>query len=894
MHIGTSVSVYKHLYPYNNTFTEILLTKNNMKRLFTFLSVMLLLTVSVSVNAVNKKLYLRTDNISGGSWDEDKLQMSRVPGTTLFVYNFNSGDKEKIYFRINILWDNNADVSLIAPTTGEDQEINLYGTSVGYNGNSDNKFYFNCNKNTTYTIIYDLGVDNNGSYKAMKVAYGEGELTAIPSNPAETYYFCISEMGENGEPARFKMSPSRKRHGGNVLENLLSFNIQDFLLQANENDPVHYWIENGDKSVSYRPHHDGKNNYELGTMNPTDNDNAGKNTKYEAYEASKTTEASSNRFALKKGTGVSYTWLLNTDNKLEIIINSKYFGEELDESGYYLVGNLTNANADVDINPTDSKHRQFMKKYWFKDGIAYTTNRENADSIVYRATVTRPKNGWGELYLAVFSRTDIVKFNTGDLTASWDAAIRPEEQWAYTHDCETHEGGVDATALQGGLFTKGNARADQALNPVVSDDIESYTFSMNATTSTYRIVFNHSLYIMGPAVGDGNETEGWSSADPDKQTAHAYKLVYDADESCYMYMGTDGIKEAPVPLTAGKQFAFVYNKNFKNTFFEEDIVVPADLSGTTEKNKESNNYSVDPSNDSYGNKDTQYVNFLRTAANQSNAEYNDKVNACTFNLPTGEYFIRLYIRQSPIDPDLTKIYYIIRDRKYNFYCPNADAEKIGGYTTFRAFCDYHAVIVPKDIDVFTIGNANKAERTVTMSPYNLDEEERVLPAETPVILARKEKGDGLLKQEITMEYYKKPNQKQNKANGENLLKGQISRTEIPATSEDGNRNFIFGYKRLNTSDPYVTIGFFVPGAGKCSINSAYITLDKDFLDGSTSAKAFRLVLDDSETTDINGIDAETESQVENNSYYTLQGIKTAGRPTAKGIYVFNGRKVVIK
>ena len=54
------------------------------------------------------------------------------------------------------------------------------------------------------------------------------------------------------------------------------------------------------------------------------------------------------------------------------------------------------------------------------------------------------------------------------------------------------------------------------------------------------------------------------------------------------------------------------------------------------------------------------------------------------------------------------------------------------------------------------------------------------------------------------------------------------------------------------------------------------------------------MFDGSETTDINGIDAETESQVENNSYYTLQGIKTAGRPTAKGIYVFNDRKVVIK
>ncbi|NPE25875.1 hypothetical protein HPS54_10160 [Prevotella sp. PCHR] len=727
-----------------------------------------------------------------------------------------------------------------------------------------------------------------------KVAYGEGELTAIPSDPANTYYFCISEMGENGEPARFKMSPSRVRNGGDVLGNLFSFNIQDFLLQTDADGYIHYWIENGDKSVSYRPHGDNNDNYELGTKEPTDEKYAGKNTKYEAYGKSKTTAASEHKFKLKKSTGMSYTWLLNTENKLEIIINKEYFGGELDEGGYYLVGNLTNAKATEDIDPTNSQHRQFMKKYWFKNGFAYTTETENADSIVYRATVTRPKNGWGQLYLAVFSKTGIDNFNKGNMTASWDAAIRPEEQWAYSHDGDAYNG-VDATALHGGLFTKGMARSNQALNPVVSDDIESYTFSMNATTSTYRIAFNHSLYIMGPAVGnsDDSDAEGWSSANPDKQTKHAYKLVYDADESCYKYIGTDGNEETPVPLTAGKQFAFVYNKNFKNTFFEEDIVVPVDLSGTTEEKKESNNYNINPK-DSYGNKDTQYVNFLRTAANQSNAEYNEEnVNACTFNLPTGEYFIRLYIRQSPNDPDLTKIYYVIRDRKYNFYCPNADAEKIGGYTTFRAFCDYHAVIVPEGIDVFTIGNANKAERTVTMKSYDLGDE-RVLPAEMPVILARKDRGDGERTQAVTMEYYKEPNQKQNKANGDNLLNGQISRTEIPVTTEDNRSNFIFGYKRLNTSDPYVTIGFFVPGAGKCSINSAYITLDKDFLDGSTTAKAFRLVFDGSETTDINGIDAETESQVENNSYYTLQGIKTAGRPTAKGIYVFNDRKVVIK
>ena len=47
------------------------------------------------------------------------------------------------------------------------------------------------------------------------------------------------------------------------------------------------------------------------------------------------------------------------------------------------------------------------------------------------------------------------------------------------------------------------------------------------------------------------------------------------------------------------------------------------------------------------------------------------------------------------------------------------------------------------------------------------------------------------------------------------------------------------------------------------------------------------------TTDIYQVPVK-ESQFENDAWYTLDGMKLQEKPTQKGVYIFNGRKVVIK
>ena len=52
-------------------------------------------------------------------------------------------------------------------------------------------------------------------------------------------------------------------------------------------------------------------------------------------------------------------------------------------------------------------------------------------------------------------------------------------------------------------------------------------------------------------------------------------------------------------------------------------------------------------------------------------------------------------------------------------------------------------------------------------------------------------------------------------------------------------------------------------------------------------------VDNSEATDIQGVDTK-QVAADDDNWYTLQGVKLDGKPTEKGIYIYNGKKVAIK
>ena len=76
----------------------------------------------------------------------------------------------------------------------------------------------------------------------------------------------------------------------------------------------------------------------------------------------------------------------------------------------------------------------------------------------------------------------------------------------------------------------------------------------------------------------------------------------------------------------------------------------------------------------------------------------------------------------------------------------------------------------------------------------------------------------------------------------------------------------------------------------------YFQLKQGLTAGSQSAGARAFVLNFGDDSNATGILTTnfTNSTNSDNEWYSLDGCRLNGKPTAKGIYINNGRKVVIK
>lgn len=627
--------------------------------------------------------------------------------------------------------------------------------------------------------------------------------------------------------------------------------------------------------------------------------------------------------------GTSYTWLFNRSSRsIGIYVNTEKFGKETaDAEGYHLLGNFGNDDsAPYNIEIQKEDYAKKMDKSYYKGGNVYTGEIADADSIVYSVTISRPVNGWkkGGYTLVVAPTTVINKTREegfSDWGNAWAQVIRPQERCDYFYKSETlaqgYNGmtddeknaavndlkgrveanwtGLNATALHGGLYARKDDAKDDVQQTIMvfpNEETRSFTFYMNLKTSTYWITKQEALFIMGPAVGSKEEdrdANGWSEENSTTQTDHAYKLTYNETTGCYMYFDKDG-KETPVPMAANKEFAFKVNKTNSILYYAEDEVAPKNLAGDTNETKEALAYSkVD--NDADNN--TQYVNFLKTGNG------NEGFKPCTFGLPSkteeGDgYYIRLYPNEEDGKP-----FYTIR-RAYTFSTPQNPKNSVGEYKSFKTFSDYHAVELPEGVDAFYISSADKENRIAKLTEYpcRLAYGKKVLPAGAAVILATTEEGtdgtDHMKKLNKDMDYFYEPNFKEEeyeKAPTNNMLKSQITRTLLPTTTEEGD-NFLFSFQKKYETDENSTIGFFVAGKAYNPINTAYLQVEKGFLGGSTtSAKGWTLSFDFDDTTGIQDVEAETRMAPQ--GWYTLQGMKIS-KPLTKGIYICNGRKVIVK
>ena len=117
----------------------------------------------------------------------------------------------------------------------------------------------------------------------------------------------------------------------------------------------------------------------------------------------------------------------------------------------------------------------------------------------------------------------------------------------------------------------------------------------------------------------------------------------------------------------------------------------------------------------------------------------------------------------------------------------------------------------------------------------------------------------------------------------NLLVGTISEPVNTKTLEGNYTYYLFG--KQNGKEAFFKVGESTPDAkATASAGKAYLAVP-----GAGNAKEMIVI-----GGDVTGIESIENGTIVNDNYYTIDGKLVKGQPTQKGIYVVNGRKVVIK
>lgn len=737
------------------------------------------------------------------------------------------------------------------------------------------------------------------------------------------YYWVSPQVTNNQKQPYFKLVPSRNRSrdggDGQISSKYYTFTIQDeFIKQFNgsnmsDGTPIQWYIVRDDGKVFYRPESelpvdDTPKTYDAnhGGSGTLDSHVSYKNYWGEGYGNYKTTDADrSGSFSFSKGSAKAYTFNLNAENG-NVFFNYTTASGATDID-YYLIGNFTSAKGEVDIPIGDTSHK--MTKYWYVGSTKHDSEQIPCDSIVYKVNVAKPAEGWGDLYI------DINPSGNTD----WNQVIRPLISLGNN---------LDGRALHGGLVVN---NSDQSLNPETSDDYTSYTFSFNATTFTYRLEFHTSLYLVGPGVSATEGMGSWNISNPStsdprirltptQETDHYRNLVY---------------------FTQGQPFRFIKNTdesatpNYAYTWYENDNK-PKWVSAVSDA-------------EYYPGSETQFCNYMQyeSDGSDSNTEPKDATtNSMTFDLPTGWYYVNFY-------PNATTPYYTIehsmelRDFNDVYYGTKETGEvrNVQGrndYNFLRVWSDHIAWNKPDNIDVFVVSEFDHNANTTTATLKKLDI--NYIPAKTGVILGCKLSKDNLTSGLVYDNAATSAWEKGENVNYYNTLTAELTPYSAPSTSYDGTSkliplyeetslqrfsdetgigtgdgyaNYLFGFyrckkykKNYSGNDNDFQMGFWLTtGKGTTYANSAFLHLTKAQAEdlgvgtaynniesaSAASAPAFMLLFDESDDNVITGISDITTAKgnsVASQGWYTLQGVRTA-KPTQRGIYIYNGKKVIV-
>ena len=605
-------------------------------------------------------------------------------------------------------------------------------------------------------------------------------------------------------------------------------------------------------------------------------------------------------------------------------------------------------------DPTAAYEKFYAYGFWggkdasFKEmtPVVYCNAENEVDSVVYYTTMSKVNASFDNFFFMFCIQRYMESWNswiTNKGKGAWDYVWRPEI--FDDRDCNTlsgalYQSGNDLSNIKGttagaAYFTGspnplGFKTTDtwmgknqmQSINPLLTDDqkqkYDSYELSLNVTTGTYGVAFRNAIQIVGPAVVSG---KSW--------TADVARNYTSKDATCGTWDKTKAITLKPsddgtyyyttVKLKAGEKFRFIENNKYLTNFGEDDVT-PNDKDFAPAKE----NGDVCYYNHISRNTLSTDVNPTGTSGESGLSDGND----ISFAMPglkdgdTYETEIRVSASNA-FDQQMTgkaaPFYTITRPVKLFNYGSDGN-----GYTSFA--CNYPLEIVNgTDVKVYDIisydMNANKVTLRDQSDNYKTSTKQYI-PAKSGVILSATatDKVSTITVRPIIEKLG------QTVDNGSNLLKAvylpnqKINMTTPETSTNTGDpvtsRQYLFSW--VKQSNGSYKLGFLRSKTGKSVSERAYLSLTGEAVGATTlnpsdeaayervegistddktvfGAKEYQvnLFFEGNEDENITGIHALNNQIVDKEGCYTLQGIRL-DKPTGAGIYIHNGKKVIVK
>jgi hypothetical protein len=601
----------------------------------------------------------------------------------------------------------------------------------------------------------------------------------------------------------------------------------------------------------------------------------------------------------------------STSTEITGIKKSKSAFDESNIPSFYLLGNM---DKDGNTNNNDNAGWDATTAMKMSPIVYYNADKTDVDSLVYQTVINKPTDGTGfqHVFFAFIKGTDL-NISNGSVTGfkgdGWEQLYRPEIH--DNRDCNALESTLHSpyydisTSITNGM---------QAVNPLLSSNQQNadfYILRFNATTSTYNIQFVNGKYIYGAGVDGGS----WAPSVSDGTVTGAIKMDYN----------TAGYYTTTVTMTPGGKFGFCdINSNvFSNSYLEDN-----DAASTATAETGTIDYCNMAPDKEYG--DVPYMNHVAMNNFVSGADAPSK--ALTFVLPTVGKFntanttgypctIYLYPGKYTSTSDANTEHSGEWFYTYEIPVRLSSKDNANYYTTYAN--DYPLSFTENAPSVYTAKyqTATNGAASVLLSSYSDASTYGAIPAKTGVVL----KGTSATpKVRVDVSKFNASSYS-NTANElspvylNTVDNRKVNMTEGTATGTDGTfqKGDAVSYRNyLMTFDANNNLVFLRAKTGESYTNRAYLhltgseigvpqysTYDAEALYNRTygltgtenvaAAKEYGFsVIFDETPTEIKDISAQKENEADS-AYYTIEGVRVS-KPSVKGLYIHNGKKIIIK